>query len=133
MPVHRLTGLRPKPLASYLAGLGLVRVLGEQADPDLATWWTGDGLVVDASVPDIATWLVESYVPTPVLSPWNEGSGFGAKDVTPKQTLATLLSIADPRLDRYRDAAATAAKVGAEYREQGLTKEQAVKAFRNTC
>jgi CRISPR-associated protein Csx17 len=28
-----LPGLRPEPLASYLVGLGLVRVLGEQADP----------------------------------------------------------------------------------------------------
>jgi hypothetical protein len=30
---HVLPGLRPEPLASYLAGLGLIRVLGEQAAP----------------------------------------------------------------------------------------------------
>ena len=29
----RLPRAAPEPLASYLAGLGLIRVLGEQADP----------------------------------------------------------------------------------------------------
>jgi CRISPR-associated protein Csb2 len=33
---HVCPGFRPQPLASYLAGLGLVRVLGEQADPAAA-------------------------------------------------------------------------------------------------
>ena len=33
---HVLPGLRPEPLASYLAGLGLIRVLAGQADPAAA-------------------------------------------------------------------------------------------------
>ena len=41
----RPTGLRPEPLASYLAGLGLIRVLGDQADPAATAAWTPDGLV----------------------------------------------------------------------------------------
>ena len=36
-------------------------------------------------------WLSE-YVPTPVLSPWNGGSGFGAKDKEPKRRLEALLA-----------------------------------------
>jgi CRISPR-associated protein Csx17 len=131
--VHCLAGIRPTPLASYLAGLGLARVLGEQADPALRAWWAGDSLTIDTSIADLAGWLAEAYMPTPVLSPWNEGSGFGIKDVTPKQTLATLLSTMDARLDGYREAAKAAATVGDEYRKRGLTKEQAVRAFRNTC
>lgn len=44
---HVLPGLRPEPLASYMAGLGLIRVLCEQADPAATTAaWTPDGLVV---------------------------------------------------------------------------------------
>ncbi len=77
---HVLPGLRPEPLASYLTGLGLIRVVGEQADPDAAAAWAPDGLAVTTTVQDIAAWLAASYVPTPVLSPWNNGSGFGAKD-----------------------------------------------------
>lgn len=133
MTVHRLPGLRAAPLASYLSGLGLARVLAEQVDPDLACWWGADGLVLDTAVEDLPGWLAEHYVPTPVLSPWNEGSGFGTKDKTPKQTLAALLTHPDPRLDGYREAAAVAAEVGMEYRSGALTKEQAVRAFRNDC
>jgi CRISPR-associated protein Csx17 len=33
MTVHTCPGLRPEPLGSYLAGLGLIRLIGEQADP----------------------------------------------------------------------------------------------------
>jgi hypothetical protein len=43
---HVLPGLRPEPLASYLAGLGLIRVVGEQADPLITARWTADGLEV---------------------------------------------------------------------------------------
>jgi hypothetical protein len=47
---HACPGLRPQPLASYLAGLGLVRVLGEQADPAATAAWTSDELVVATAV-----------------------------------------------------------------------------------
>jgi len=52
-----LPGLRPEPLASYLAGLGLIRVIGEQADPAVAAAWTPGGLVIGTTVPDVAAWL----------------------------------------------------------------------------
>jgi CRISPR-associated protein Csx17 len=77
---HLLPGLRPEPLASYLAGLGLIRVLGEQADKDATAAWTPDGLALTTGVADIAGWLADEYRPMPVVSPWNGGSGFGAKD-----------------------------------------------------
>lgn len=133
MTVHRLPGLRPVPLASYLAGLGLARVLAEQADPDLTCWWGADGLVLDTVVEDLPGWLARRYQPTPVLSPWNEGSGFGTKDKTPRQTLAALLAHANPRLDGYRAAAVVAAEVSAKYRSGDITKELAVREFRNLC
>src|SRR5690606_15161560 len=59
-----LAGLRPQPLGSYLAGLGLIRVLAEQADPQLTAAWDDDGLILHTHVPDIAAWLVEHYRPT---------------------------------------------------------------------
>lgn len=134
MTRHLLTGLRPAPLGSYLAGLGLVRLLGEQADPGLTAEWTAGALVLDTTVDDIAAWLVERYVPTPVLSPWNEGSGFGAKDKTPKQTLDALVSHPEPRLDPFRAAMPAAASVAQRYRADiSWTKERAVREFRNRC
>jgi CRISPR-associated protein Csx17 len=128
-----LPGLRPTPLASYLAGLGLVRLLGEQADPDLTAVWAGAGLVLDTTVADLAEWLVDRYRPTPVLSPWNEGSGFGAKDVTPKQRLDDLLDGTNPRFAPFRAAMTAAILAGESYRTTGGTKERAVREFRNRC
>jgi len=134
MTHHLLAGLRPAPLGSYLAGLGLVRLIGEQADPGLTSAWAADGLVLETTVEDIAAWLVERYVPTPVLSPWNEGSGFGAKDKTPKQTLDALISHPEPRLDRFRAAMAAATSVAQRYRsDRSWTKERAVRELRNRC
>ena len=104
MTRHVLPGLRPEPLASYLAGLGLIRVIGEQADPAATAAWTPDGLVIGTTVPDIAAWLADEYVPTPVLSPWNNGSGFGPKDKEPVRALDALLAHPSPRLAPFRDA-----------------------------
>ncbi len=102
MTLHRLQGFRPTPLASYLAALGLVRVLAQQADPLLRCWWEGDAMVLETEVSDLGGWLVNDYAPTPVLSPWNGGSGFGAKDKTSKVALEALVATADPRLDGFR-------------------------------
>jgi CRISPR-associated protein Csx17 len=108
---HLLLGLRPEPLASYLAGLGLIRVLGEQADPDASAAWAPGGLAVNTTVEDIAAWLADSYVPTPVLSPWNSGSGFGTKDKEPRVRLQALRDHPSPRLAPFRAALSLAEQV----------------------
>ncbi|MGH3167321.1 MAG: type I-G CRISPR-associated protein Cas8g1/Csx17 [Trebonia sp.] len=121
-----LRGLRPEPLASYLAGLGLIRVLGEQADPSATAAWTDAGLAIGTSVPDIAVWLADEYVPTPVLSPWNGGSGFGAKDKEPIRRFARLSEHPSPRLTPLRDAIAVAEKVVATARKRGWITDSGV-------
>jgi CRISPR-associated protein Csx17 len=73
---HLLPGLRAEPLASYLAGLGLIRVPGEQADEGATAAWTPDRLAITTMVPSLPLWLADEYKPTPVLSPWNGGSGW---------------------------------------------------------
>jgi CRISPR-associated protein Csx17 len=133
MTRHVLPGLRPTPLGSYLAGLGLFRLLAEQVDPRASAAWSDNGLVIESTVDDLAAWLVDTYVPTPVLSPWNEGSGFGAKDKTPKETLDRLVSTESARLSAYRTAVTTAREVAQAYRSAGWSKERAVREFRNKC
>lgn len=126
MTTHVLPGLRPEPLASYLAGLGLIRVLGEQADPSATAAWADGGLAISASVPDIAAWLADKYVPTPVVSPWNGGSGFGSKDKEPIRRFARLREHPSPRLTPLRDAISTAEKVVATARERGWITDSGV-------
>ena len=145
MTVHTCPGLRPEPLGSYLAGLGLIRLIGEQADPAATAMWGDEGFVVDTAVPDLAEWLVDQYVPTPVLSPWNGGSGFGAKDKEPKRRLEDLLASTSPRLGAFKDAIALATDVIGRARADGwikadgkggekvIDKARIVREFRNRC
>jgi CRISPR-associated protein Csx17 len=135
-----LPGLRPEPLASYLAGLGLIRVLAEQADPDTAAAWADEGLVITTTVADLAAWLTERYEPTPVLSPWNNGSGFGPKDKEPKRTLDAIRAHPSPRLQALREAMPVAERVAGKARSEGWItdgpqgdKGRAVQEFRNWC
>jgi CRISPR-associated protein Csx17 len=132
---HILHGLRPEPLASYLAGLGLIRVLGEQADPEATAAWAPDGLAVTTTVEDIAAWLAEAYQPTPVLSPWNNGSGFGAKDKEPLVRLTALGEHQSPRLAPFREAISLTKQVMGEARDKGWAddKKRVVLQFRNKC
>ena len=138
---HACPGLRPEPLASYLAGLGLIRVIGEQADPAATAAWTPDGLAITTTVNDIAAWLADEYVPTPVLSPWNSGSGFGAKDKEPLRALEALLAHPSPRLDPLKAAIPVARQVAGKARERGWItdgapggdKGRVVQEFRNRC
>jgi len=147
MNKHLLAGIQPEPLASYLAGLGIIRVLGEQADPQLSAWWDPAGLVIETTVDDLEAWLADSFVPTPVLRPWNPGSGFGISDEPPSGELAALLALPTSRLDPYRrtlEAAHAAARAvgwvskkgakGKEERQWPSGKNtEVVREFRNRC
>jgi CRISPR-associated protein Csx17 len=120
-------------MGSYLAGLGLIRLLGEQADPDATATWAEAGLVIETTVDDLATWLVDDYLPTPVLSPWNGGSGFGAKDKEPKRRINELRAHPSPRLAPVRAAIGVAERVAEAAGTQGWDKRRVVQEFRNRC
>lgn len=124
---HLLPGLRPEPLASYLAGLGLIRVLGEQADPAITARWARGGLEVSTTVSDIADWLASAYTPAPVVSPWNGGSGFGAKDKEPIRRFERLREHPSPRLAALRETIDLAGKVVAIAREREWITEKEVR------
>lgn len=130
---HVLTGIRPDTLSGYLAGLGVVRVLGEQADLELLAWWSENGLVIQSRVSDIAGWLVSHYRPTPIISPWNGGSGFGAKDKTPRDVLLRFATSDSDRLAEFRTAYAVAAPLAATADERGWSKDRLVTELRNVC
>ncbi|MGQ9897919.1 MAG: type I-G CRISPR-associated protein Cas8g1/Csx17 [Acidobacteriota bacterium] len=78
-----LSGCAPIPLAAYLKALGVLRLVAEQAgDPDATGCWRNDAFV-------LRTWLtrqalldffLQRYEPTPLVAPWNGGSGFYPKD-----------------------------------------------------
>ena len=61
--VAAAAGIRPEPLASYLAGLGLIRVIGEQADQSATAAWHQGGLAITTTVAGIAAWLTGHTCP----------------------------------------------------------------------
>ncbi|HXH58593.1 type I-G CRISPR-associated protein Cas8g1/Csx17 [Iamia sp.] len=68
-----LPGLRTRPLSSYLAALGLFRIINEQADPTIRSWWTGQSFSLSTalSLDDLRSFLLDRYRPTPLVAPWN--------------------------------------------------------------
>ncbi len=73
-----LAGCTPTPLASYLKAIGVLRLVAEQADPDARGCWNGLGFELSSSMdlPALERFFLEDYQPTPVIAPWNGGSGF---------------------------------------------------------
>lgn len=107
---HRLIGCRPEPLGSYLKALGVFRLVAEQADPGVTAWWAADGFVLTSSLDDeeLTRFLLESYRPTPLVSPWNSSSGFGPEGVG---ELRAIEASTDSRLVPYREAIAVARRL----------------------
>lgn len=133
MTHHVIPNARGRSMLGALAALGLLRVVGEQADPVVRSWYDGFDLHLETSVGDLVRWLAEEYVPTPVLSPWNEGSGYGLKDKEPKRSLAALLSNDDPRLDGFRLAHAAVEPLAAQFRREKWDKGRLVGEVRAVC
>ena len=111
IPLH---GCTPEPLMNYLKALGVLRLVSEQADPEARGAWR-DGVFVLLSTLDenaLVDFFVNQYCPTPIVSPWNGGSGFYEKwDVNKKvfkqrevvKTLQAIITSTHPRFMRYRD------------------------------
>lgn len=81
--VHALRGCTPRPLASYLKALAVLRLVAEQADPNARGFWREDAfhLVTFLDEDALARFFLYQWKPTPFVSPWNKGSGFfKAKD-----------------------------------------------------
>ncbi|MDR1282294.1 MAG: type I-U CRISPR-associated protein Csx17 [Opitutaceae bacterium] len=113
---HRLSGCTPTPLANYLKALGIFRILSEQrsSSPPPRACWQGNTFVLTptgtTTSPTTADALVDfflnHYRPTPVLAPWNGGSGFFPKDNN--KALNAILASTTPRFAAYRDTIAAA-------------------------
>ncbi|MGE0043398.1 MAG: type I-U CRISPR-associated protein Csx17 [Vicinamibacterales bacterium] len=107
MPEIVLGGCTTTPLAGYLKGLGVLRLVS-QRDPGARGAWRGRTMVLWTSLSeeDLDRFFVEDYRPTPVIAPWNGGSGFYENDNT--TALDALRASHDSRLAAYREALARA-------------------------
>lgn len=131
--VHQLTGCRPTPLAHYLKALGILRLVATDADPNARGWWKDDifrlATVLDRD--SLESYFVNDYSPTPLLAPWNGGSGFYPKDN--KIGIDGIANSIASRFGNYRVAIAQAKAVASHLSEKpkkGSEKNQLVSACR---
>lgn len=100
MPEIPLLGCRPEPMAHYLKGLAILRLLAEQADPEARGWWEKDVFCLRSSLnkDELTVFFLKTYRPTPVIAPWNGGSGF-----SPGDNQDGIKPLEETSADRFRD------------------------------
>jgi len=136
MPALTLHGCAPVPLAHYLKALGIVRLVAEQIDPRVKASWQHDRLTLQTSfTPDaLVDFLCRDYRPTPVLAPWNGGSGFFPKDNDEALTAIERSNVA--RLATYREGIAAARgelqALGLNVKPDGVAKALLLQSCRNS-
>ena len=128
MSTVHLRGCRAEPLLSYLAGLGVIRLVAEQLNPEISAKWDGDHLVItgeELDDTDLVEFFAEEYRPTPAVAPWNSGGGFqdeGKLTSPAAQKIVDRVRRSDSaRLDLYRQAIAAADEARRRARSHGLT------------
>lgn len=102
----KLGGCTATPFGSYLKALGVLRLVSEQAEPDARGWWEGDTFTLECrlSGPELLDFFIDRYDPTPIVAPWNSGSGFYPKDN--KEGIDAIAATTGARFEAYRDAIA---------------------------
>ncbi|MEO5377335.1 MAG: type I-U CRISPR-associated protein Csx17 [Magnetococcus sp. DMHC-6] len=118
---HLLTGCTPTPLGHYLKALGTLRLVAEQKDSKACGYWRDDTFVLQTHLDweALERFFLEEYRPTPILAPWNGGSGFYPKDN--KEGINRLLTASLQRFGTFSAAIQVAQKV---LQDCGLTTER---------
>ncbi len=128
-----LPGCAPEPLLAYLKALGVFRIVAEQKDPQARAYWSGDVFYLRSilKVDGLCGFFLNDYRPTPIVSPWNGGSGFFAKDN--KEALNAIVASTNPRLDAYRETISIArAALGTDVstKPDGKVKQELIQRLR---
>lgn len=110
MIVHDLKGCAPTPLAHYLKALGILRLVAEQADPEVRGWWEGERFRMAARLDrrELEGFFLNSYEPTPIFNPWGGRSGFfpGSSEKSARNLLNAIENTSDPRFRTYQETVA---------------------------
>lgn len=104
MSILNLNGCSPFPLSGYLKALGVLRILSQQRPSGgVAGHWQGHAFVLQSPLNEEETlnFFLQSYRPTPIVAPWNGGSGFFPKDNA--TALTAIANSKSPSFSAYRE------------------------------
>lgn len=98
-----LEGCRLTPLSGYLKALGILRLVHLQREPEIRGRWKGNFFVLQGQLnkEQLVEFFLEKYSPTPLVAPWNGGSGF-----FPGDNKTALQAILDSEEERFAPYAA---------------------------
>ena len=121
---HILEGCAPVPLAGYLKALGILRLVAEQADQRVRGFWRDERFVLRTRLTRDALihFFLDAWQPTPVVAPWNAGSGFWPKDN--REGFNAIKTGNDKRLHRYRHAIGLCEELIAAKKSRQAPKEE---------
>lgn len=108
-----LNGCAPEPMIHYLKALGIFRLVTEQFDPQVRAAWLGDAFALETekTTEELVGFFLNQYRPTPIVAPWNNGSGFHVKEDAKESgkkvaTFRNIKNSTNERLQEYRDTIA---------------------------
>lgn len=106
-----LAGCTPEPLANYLKALGALRLIAEQIDPAARGAWRGERFVLRSSLgaEGLVDFFARRFAPTPIVAPWNGGSGFYAGDQ--RAGIDAIRGSSSERLAAYRQTISACERV----------------------
>ena len=130
-----LPGCGPTALASYLKAVGVLRLIssptshvsGRAANPRARGWWENECFHLRTTLDGdgLRRFFLHDYAPSPIIAPWNGGSGFYPKDkkdgfeplatteVAPRFfQISSAIRLGKARLESNEKPSAKAAKVG---------------------
>lgn len=109
-----LDGCTPEPLMGYLKALGVLRLIGEQKDPEACGFWSDGVFKLNTTLDrdELVAFFRNDYKPTPIVVPWSGGDFFAVKADAPARkssktptsasVIEAILAIDCPRLANYR-------------------------------
>jgi CRISPR-associated protein Csx17 len=108
--VTPMPGLAAGEMGAWLAAAGILRMTA-RADAAAGLYWDGPVpcLVTGSQFP--LSHIADQAGFTPVVTAWQAGGGWGAKDKTPRERIAALRGSRSPRLAAYRAAIVAADRV----------------------
>lgn len=117
-----LDGCTLEPLMGYLKALGVLRLVGEQKDPEALGRWREGVFVLESALDcdGLLRFFLEEYRPTPIVAPWAGGSGFFGND-----NRAAVDAIAASRSERMAGFAARIRDVRGILEREGVTTKPA--------
>ncbi len=131
-----LRGCAPEPLIHYLKALGIFRLIGEQEfDTTARAFWRGDTFILESerTVDELVDFFLNHYSPTPIVAPWNGGSGFYPQDKNQRAMVDALCRIDSSRAEDYRTIVSIARALVGDRKEQPKDEEKAAMLRQARC